>query len=233
MSTIAEISVPAAEFALESTFERVPAVEIEFDRIVARDGDQPLPHVWVRGADGDRVARALRNDGSVDSVASLADLGDQQLYWIEWGDRTCDAIGTLLSENASILDAAGVDGRWRFRLLFTDRDDLSSFYTNCTDDGPSFDLRTIGSPPDSPWCNRNGLTDKQRDTLLAALDAGYYEVPRTISMCTLATDLDVSHQALSERLRRGHRRLIEEAFGQARAERATDADADEASPDIG
>lgn len=38
---------------------------------------------------------------------------------------------------------------------------------------------------------------------------GYYEVPRSVSMTELANILDISYQALSERLRRAHANLID------------------------
>ncbi|MFC7142999.1 helix-turn-helix domain-containing protein [Halosimplex aquaticum] len=57
------------------------------------------------------------------------------------------------------------------------------------------------------------LTDEQFTTVKAALDRGYYKVPREATLEELANELDVSHQALSERLRRGHRTLIENVIG--------------------
>ncbi len=49
--------------------------------------------------------------------------------------------------------------------------------------------------------------------MLAALEHGYYDVPREASLTDLAERLDVSHQALSERLRRGHGNLVKHALG--------------------
>ncbi len=46
-------------------------------------------------------------------------------------------------------------------------------------------------------------------SLIKAKEMGYYDVPRGISLSELADELGVSHQALSERLRRGHGRLID------------------------
>jgi len=38
-----------------------------------------------------------------------------------------------------------------------------------------------------------------------ALELGYFETPRQITLKDLAAEMDISHQALSERLRRGMR----------------------------
>lgn len=221
MSTVTQISIPAAEFALGPTFERVPDVEIEFDRAVARDGTRPLPYLWAHGVDSDRLIEALQADPTVADAESLADFGEQGFYLIEWADATYGTIDRLLEENASILSASGIEGRWSMELLFPDRDDLSEFYSARSDDGPSFEVLSIETMDSSPRQDHHGLTDKQRNALLAAINAGYYDVPRGISMSDLAAELDVSHQALSERLRRGTKRLIEDSFGR-RSERSED-----------
>ncbi|MCH7662218.1 MAG: prepilin peptidase, partial [Euryarchaeota archaeon] len=55
---------------------------------------------------------------------------------------------------------------------------------------------------------RFGLTDDQQDVLTIAFDRGYYAIPRETTLSELADDLDASHQALSERMRRAHRNVV-------------------------
>jgi predicted DNA binding protein len=47
------------------------------------------------------------------------------------------------------------------------------------------------------------LTDRQYDTLLWALEQGYFNIPREVSAEELATQFDISDQAVTERIRRG------------------------------
>ncbi|MFB9808291.1 helix-turn-helix domain-containing protein [Haladaptatus pallidirubidus] len=47
---------------------------------------------------------------------------------------------------------------------------------------------------------------------MAALESGYYDIPRGISGEELSDDLGISHQALSERLRRAYKNLISNAL---------------------
>ncbi|WP_081461306.1 helix-turn-helix domain-containing protein [Halalkalicoccus jeotgali] len=54
--------------------------------------------------------------------------------------------------------------------------------------------------------------DLQHDTLVTALSAGYYGIPRDLSMKELAGELGITPQALSNRLRRGHGTLVENAL---------------------
>ncbi|WP_227379031.1 helix-turn-helix domain-containing protein [Haladaptatus halobius] len=54
-----------------------------------------------------------------------------------------------------------------------------------------------------------GLTESQHETFVEAYERGYYTIPRKIDGGDLAAGLDISHQVLSERLRRGVRNFIE------------------------
>jgi len=51
------------------------------------------------------------------------------------------------------------------------------------------------------------LTDKQLEVLNAALEHGYYECPRETQLKELADEIGISHQALSERMRRANKQL--------------------------
>lgn len=55
------------------------------------------------------------------------------------------------------------------------------------------------------------LTETQRETLVAALRSGYYEVPRETALSELAEEFGISSQALSNRFRRAHKSLAENA----------------------
>jgi hypothetical protein len=62
---------------------------------------------------------------------------------------------------------------------------------------------------DEDTANDYGLSDKQRQTLLHAVERGYYEVPRETDLDVLAEEMNISHQAASERLRRAISILVE------------------------
>ena len=52
------------------------------------------------------------------------------------------------------------------------------------------------------------LTHPQDDALRAAVEAGYYRIPRTLNLSQLAKRLGISSASLSERLRRAEGRII-------------------------
>jgi predicted DNA binding protein len=57
-----------------------------------------------------------------------------------------------------------------------------------------------------------GLTDAQHETLVRALEEGYYNTPRDVTMSELAETFGISQQALSKRLRGGHGTLVENSL---------------------
>lgn len=73
------------------------------------------------------------------------------------------------------------------------------------------EVASIHEKQDQAPHQRAGLTETQFDTVRAGLNAGLYEIPRKRDFPALAEDLGISHQALSERCRRAHKRLVENA----------------------
>lgn len=58
------------------------------------------------------------------------------------------------------------------------------------------------------------LTDRQREVLMYAISAGYFQVPRKLGLKELAEELDMSEGALSELLRRAEGRVLTWFFDQ-------------------
>ncbi|SIR06319.1 hypothetical protein SAMN05421858_1291 [Haladaptatus litoreus] len=211
MSTIAEMELPAQEFALRKTLEHVPDAEFDIVRVAAHDNDRVLPYLWATADDFDKLDEALRDDPSVEEVTLLEDLGDERLYRMNWVEQIRVVIHILVEEEATILNLRGKENRWRLRTLFPNRDALSATYDFCEETGLTLDLRNIYEMSDQRH-GLFGLTEEQHETLMMALESGYYDVPRDATADDLAGDLHISHQAVSERLRRGHRSLVKNAL---------------------
>ena len=213
MSTIAELILSAEEFALRRTLEERPELEVEVERVVAYEPDQVMPYVWFSGSESafDDLERTLAEDPSIENAELLTDLGDEQLYRMEWVADVSVIVHVLTEEQATILDASGEGRRWRLRILFPEREALSRTYDFATEQGIALSIRKIHELNDQRG-GRYGLTDTQHETLVKALEGGYYDIPRAVDMESLSDELGVSHQALSERLRRAHRALVAEAI---------------------
>jgi predicted DNA binding protein len=218
-------TVPAGEFALAHTFDRVPGVEVECERVVQSGETSTLPLLRVRSGDDADLERVLAADPTVDHVECLSAFEGQSLFEVEWAGRVRLLVHMLTNGTATILDAYGRDGRWQLRALYPDREHFSTTHAFADEHGLPFELHSIRELDGDP-AGRFGLTDDQYEALVAAARRGYYDVPRSITLEELAEELSVSHQALSEQLRRGTGALMEDTLlaGTAREERGNRSD---------
>lgn len=215
MSTVVVGEIPAHDFALGKTFDRVPTVSFECERVVDHADNVTMPLLWARGVNGSDVHNALRSDETVSSVVALADFGDQQLFRISWAPQVRNVIGLITDSDGSVLDVRGEQGRWQFRVLYPNRQAITIMNGESRD--ISFVLNRVGQFEQKSSV-RYGLTDKQHEALRVGWNEGYFDVPRRIGIEELSDTLGVTHQAVSERLRRGQDTLIQEALGLYRKE---------------
>lgn len=213
MSTVALIRIPAAEFALSETLSEFPEVEFEVERVVATEAEQVMPFVWTGGdcTDCDRLGDVLAEDPTTENVSLLTELDGERLYQMSWVSQIRVVVQILVEQRGTILKAHGHDGRWLLRILFPTRDALSATHDFCDRYDLSLDVRNIFELRESPG-GRYGLTEEQYETLVTAAEMGYYEVPRGVKLEELAEELEITHQALSELLRRGHDTLIKDTL---------------------
>lgn len=119
----------------------------------------------------------------------------------------------LLTECGGILIKAVSDSRhWQVTAYFSSSDEASSYFQRLEET----ELRPLSISVESEHgvCEfRSGpaVTAPQREALIMAIQRGYYSVPKETSLEQVASELGISQQALSERLRRGTRTLIEDA----------------------
>jgi predicted DNA binding protein len=227
----AQLGIPPDEFVLRETLNAVPDAEFACERVAEGGPRSVLPLVWARGAEHAELDAALAGDPSVERASLLAEAEDRWLYQIEWAGNADILIRTVTNSAGTLLDLSGTDRGWSLHLLYPSRSDFSdamAFYE--THDVP-FEIESIReldadrsreggiASERSGVAMDHGLTSKQTEALLLAYERGYFEVPRKTTVEELAEELDVSHQAVSELLRRGCRELlgntlfVEPAFG--------------------
>ncbi|MFC6963578.1 helix-turn-helix domain-containing protein [Halocatena marina] len=211
MATIVRGHVPASEFALSESHAALPDIEFDVEQIIETGEETVMPLVWIRGADNKAVQEVLDSDPSVNDVELLSDLGDEQLYRMEWVEHVQLVLQMVTNSEATIIDAFGGGSSWYLRVLYPTRDLLSKTNEFCKANGVNFDIETIREMEGDP-AGRYGLTENQYAALTQAVERGYYDIPRDNDLQALAEDFGVSHQALSERLRRGTKALVEDAL---------------------
>jgi hypothetical protein len=142
----------------------------------------------------------LADDPSVATYTHLVDTGTAQLYRMDWTNHVRLVVQMLTNANAIILDAAGTAAGWQLRVLYPDREDLRTAHDFCDDHNVPLDITTIRSPDVGPSPQiglGGGLTDEQYEALVHAYNQGYFSVPRTVDLETLADDLNISHHRVS------------------------------------
>ena len=209
MIVIADVSVPADAFPLGRVLDEYPKVEIDLERLVPLD-DAIIPLFWIDDGTSDRIEATLEADPLTRSVQRLTQTGSRVLYEIEWDLDINGLIAALQETDAQILEAEGTAYVWDFRLQFRTHDRLSAFREICDAEDIPLTLRRLYNP--SLPEEGGELSSAQHEALMTAYREGYYEIPRAVSMASLADRFGISDSAFSQRMRRGTASLIAETL---------------------
>ncbi|WP_265108123.1 helix-turn-helix domain-containing protein [Halosolutus halophilus] len=214
MSLLAEFEAVAPDFVLGPTLSAIPSLEVELEDQYALDPDRPLAVCWFRCDDPERLDPTLDGDGTIDEFERIDEGDEWFLYRIRRSDSgVVDAYRQWVAAGGELLAGRARNGRWEIEMRFPDRDTFSSYHAFLKAEGVTVELRRLadGPRPDRhDGDERATLTDSQREALRIAHEHGFFEVPRETELSAIADALGISDQAVSERLRRGQARLIEE-----------------------
>ncbi|WP_224332989.1 bacterio-opsin activator domain-containing protein [Haloprofundus halobius] len=212
MSVIAEFTVDADDFALHHALTTAPDMIVEIERVVATMEDRIMPYFWVSGGDQSVFETAFNEDSSVTNVQKVDEIDEAVLYRAEWTENIETIVYAYIKIGATILQATGRDEYWELQMRFDNREEVSQFQTYCTEHEISFELSQIYHQEEPMASAQYGLTSKQRQTLVTALEAGYYDIPQATTMTELASNVGISQSAFSKRLHHGHKNLITNAL---------------------
>ena len=204
---IATFHVDLDAVALEDAFTKVPDMVIEAERIAAHSTKWTMPCLWATAPDFDEVDEALATDPSVESIIETDEFSDEKYYHLEWDDDIKKRIDTYVDQEGSILQATATEDGWEVEFRFASREQFDEFRTMLREQGHTFELVDLYEPG-SPRQTEGEVTPAQRDALVAAVERGYYKIPREISTRELADELGISHQSVSEILRRGTENMV-------------------------
>jgi len=208
MSPIMEASIPAEKLALGRALRTVPDATFEILRDVSTGRNDGMSVLAARNGTKDEIESGLQWDTSIKTVEPLFSLDNEMLYRVQWALETETMLATMFQEHGIVLRAVAQDGSWRFRVMFPDRDSVSTCYENCCELGIRFDIKSICDLDGPTEKQQSGLSQKQYETLKTALECGFFEIPREVTLEELADEFNISHQALSERLRRAQRIVV-------------------------
>lgn len=207
MSTILELSVDSEDFALGRTLDTGVDATVSLEEVIPTD-DRTIPYFWASSENLQEFERSLEDDPSVESVRRHLRLSGSALYYAQWTEEVRSLLYSIADEEGTILDGVGSVGRWQFTLRFPDRDSVAGFRRRCAAFDISLDVGRVYSASADGFDAEYGLTEKQREILVTALENGYFRVPRDCSQQELAEKLGIQSSAASETLRRATAELI-------------------------
>lgn len=127
-------------------------------------------------------------------------------------DENC--VCPVFRDHDCVSSVKAVDrGELVIEVSLPSRDVLTSIVETLRDRGATVELRSISNVGASSsrrqlTIDANSITEKQREAIAVAIEAGYYEKPREADLSDLADRLDVSRSAVSQRLTAAESTLI-------------------------
>lgn len=205
MSLVAEFSLPADDFVLGDALQLDSIDRIEFDcKIPARNNS--MPYFWVWGSQFDEFDVIAESEVAIAYIELIDQLEDSRLYRAEWKHHISTLLEATQLSNSRIRNVTG-EREWKVEVSFEQHDDLTTFSDHYTDSELDLALERVYSLSNT-FDERYDVTPAQREALITAERAGYYNEPSDVSMEELADELGVSLAAVSGRLRRGTSTLI-------------------------
>lgn len=213
MATVMEFTAPADAFPLGAVFETLPDAVVELERLVPR-GSRVVPYFWVRAADvaeGTALEASFDGHDGVRNVQIVDHIDDEYLMRAEWADGYYGILTALAAADVTLLSSSGRRNGWVFEVRGEDADAVKEFQTLCKRHDIPIDITAIHALL-AIGGEEHRLTEPQREALVLAYERGYFDSPRESTLASIASELDITQQSLASRLRRGHRRLIEDVL---------------------
>ena len=201
MSVIVELTLAQEDFELGRILTLGEGPHITLETFVPL-GDRPVPFFSIADERCTAFESRIDEHPVVNDIVEVERDGGVSLLALDWEPSPDPLFDSLLETNGHIVGGMGSDGHWTFRLRFLSYDAFATFERQCRDADLDFRLERLYRPtrPEAgPWY---GLTVRQRDTLIRAVQGGYYSIPRGIATEELADEFGISDQAVTERLRR-------------------------------
>ena len=200
---------------LREALGEVPDVEVQWVRNTPIDDDWEMLF-WATEGDFDRFDAALEADSTVRVLRSL-DVGTRRLYQVRITNEGAETdLYPIMVDIGGIVMSATVSREgWLCRFGFPNQEGVDRFFEVVDNHDVGFDVHQLYEMRNSDPEPVEPLTEVQHETLVTALEAGYFDVPRTTNLQALSDQLGISDSAVSQRLRRGVKTILEKEFDTA------------------
>lgn len=208
MGFIAEFCVAIPPLAQAS--KAVPEMQFSGEDIVLEDDQAHKFFITAHGTRFDEFEAALHVDPTVAEYTVLGKLSETGYYIVTYAGET-DTRGTYhvaVEQDITYTSIRLQDGEYTVRARVPNRAALATLREYCQENDIPYRLERIYRE-ETPDSRAHPLTDAQREAMQLAHEHGYFDSPRETTLDEIADELGISRQAVADRLRRGHRRLIE------------------------
>ena len=162
----------------------------------------------VESSDFRSFEDGLQNDHTISEFKRVIEASDgKALYSFEYTDEAKTFSPVISTANGVALDMENDGSAWLITVWMPEREKLVNLWNYAETNNIDIELRQVNEYA-SVVTAAAGLTDNQREALLVAFEAGYFEEPRDVTLSEVAAKLDISQPAASGLLRRGIKRLI-------------------------
>ncbi len=172
------------------------------------DGNRDLVEIEVEEQYVEMVLEDVKKNPEVD----LVDLTVVDRGRIKGAVATneCVACCSMVGSEAFLLEShMDKQGKTLWRLLSMDKEAIRQIISDLEDHRYIVELKKLTSVDDDEL-----MTSRQEDILQIAFERGYFDYPKRISLRDLAAMFDISISTLSEMLRKGQRKIMEEYFAE-------------------
>lgn len=205
---IGELRIASPGQMFHHASSQVPSALIEMRYHAATDATVPYLFYAVRCDDFEAFDAALGTDPTLRSPTVVTGDEHERLYRVE---PTPDfmVVPEVARLGGALLNAWCRDGAWTSRVQFPDREALAALREFCRGHDAEFEVRRLYRATTGGEWGDVGLTEAQREAMVAAFDAGYFDDPRDATLEDVADTLGISSTAVGRRLRRGTAHLVE------------------------
>ena len=212
MARVIEAEVACDAFLLGAAVATTGAVVLLEELVPTGEG--VVPTIEACEVNPAVFEAAAADDPTVGSLKRVVSEEDRALYRVEWSGVEGGVLGAITTAAGTILSGEGRADGWAFTVRFVEGSELSTFLAECVANGVDLDVHRVY---DANGVDEGGvtygLTERQRTALLAALSAGYFDVPRRATQTDLSGELGVAPQSVSELVRRATGELVANTVG--------------------
>lgn len=208
MAVIAHLRIPADSFELGRILELQSGTTVELENMVPL-GEKAVPFFSVSEKARETFEENVRDHPSVERIVEVARHDDERLYSLDWNVGRDVFFQGIVDLEGQLLSGTGTADTWEFEIRFPTHERLGEFQEYCSNAHIALEVGRVFNPTRPGTGMWYGLTPAQRDAITLAVRDGYYSIPRRTSTQDLADELEISDQAVTERLRRAIVTLVE------------------------